>query len=542
MTDKVRPNAFREALAHGRFVYGAELVTTRGLTPPGSPDKLAELGAAFRANPKVAWISVTDSTSGIPMLPPDWLGRMLGGGKEILLHLSCKDRNRAGLESTAWSYAAEGFKNVLALSGDCPKTGYRGAAKPAFDLDSVSLIGMLNDMNRGMKVPGRKGEDVALPPTDFFIGCAVSPFKLLESELITQYLKLLRKIAAGAGFVVPQLGYDMRKFHEIKLFLESRGVNVPVIGNVYLLNRAVAGMFHRGLFPGCVVSKGLLDSVEKYAAGPDKGRGFFLELAAKQLAVFRGLGFAGGYLAGLARGESFDEIVNLAEGFAADDWKAFAKEIQYQRDGEFHLFDRDPATGLGASGRLNPEYLKSLERPARGRHVTLGYRASRIVHTAVFTRGRGLFGMMRAVYARLNPKGVPARLLYAVERLGKAVLYGCRDCGDCSLPDCTYLCPVSACAKNQRNGPCGGSNEGVCETGEMDCIWIRAYERLKYYHEADKNFSGPVVYTDAGLEGTSSWANTFLGRDHSATVGVAGNGGAGPKTAETGKEGKEHGH
>jgi methylenetetrahydrofolate reductase (NADPH) len=542
VNDRNCSNAFRDALTRGRFVYGTELVTTRGLPPTGSPDKLAELGAAFGANPRIAWISVTDSPSGIPMLPPDWLGRTLGGGKEILLHLSCKDRNRAGLESTAWSYAAEGFRNVLALSGDCSKTGYRGAAKPAFDLDSVSLVGMLNDMNGGMKVPGRKGETVVLPPTDFFIGCAVSPFKLLESELITQYLKLLRKIAAGAGFVVPQLGYDMRKFHEIKLFLESRGVKVPVIGNVYLLNRTVAGVFHRGLFPGCVVSKELFDLVEKYAAGPDKGKGFFLELAAKQMAVFRGLGFAGGYLAGLSKGETFDEIVNLAEGYAPDDWKAFAREIQYAREGEFYLFDRDPGTGLGALGRLNPEYLKSLERPPRTRHVTVGYRASRIVHSAVFTRDRGLFGTMKAVFSRLDPKGVPARLFYSVERLGKAVLYGCRDCGDCSLPDCAYLCPVTSCAKNQRNGPCGGSNEGICETGEMDCIWVGAYERLKYYHEAEKNFSGPIVYTDAGLEGTSSWANAFLGRDHSATVGVAGTGAAGPRTAESGRGGEGHGN
>jgi methylenetetrahydrofolate reductase (NADPH) len=396
---------------------------------------------------------------------------------------------------------------------------------------------MLREMNEGMKVPGKKGETVVLLPTYFFIGCAVSPFKILESELVTQYLKLLRKIDAGAGFVVPQLGYDMRKFHEIKLFLESRGVKVPVIGNVYLLNRTVAGMFHKELFPGCVVSKKLIDIVEKYAAGPDKGKSFFLDLAAKQLAVFRGLGFAGGYLAGLTKAETFDEIVRKAESYAVDDWKAFAKEIQYPRDGEFYLFDRDPETGLGAPGRLNPEYLKSVDRPSRGKHVTYGYRASRIVHSAVFTRGHGLFGLMRAIYARLKPKGAPGRVLYAVERLGKAVLYGCRDCGDCSLPDCAYLCPLSACAKNQRNGPCGGSHEGICETGEKTCIWIKVYERLKYYRELEKNFSGPVVYFDAGLEGTSSWANTFLGRDHSA-----GNGGTGPKNAEAGKGDSGHGN
>ena len=29
---------------------------------------------------------------------------------------------------------------------------------------------------------------------------------------------------------------------------------------------------------------------------------------------------------------------------------------------------------------------------------------------------------------------------------------------------------------------------------------------------------GPAVFIDARLEGTSSWANTFLGRDHHKAV------------------------
>ena len=41
--------------------------------------------------------------------------------------------------------------------------------------------------------------------------------------------------------------------------------------------------------------------------------------------------------------------------------------------------------------------------------------------------------------------------------------FQCKDCGDCSLPDIAFLCPESQCAKNQRNGPCGGTREGRCE-------------------------------------------------------------------------------
>ena len=45
-----------------------------------------------------------------------------------------------------------------------------------------------------------------------------------------QYFKLMRKLAAGARWVIPQLGYDMRKFHEVKLMLASRGVSRRAAG------------------------------------------------------------------------------------------------------------------------------------------------------------------------------------------------------------------------------------------------------------------------------------------------------------------------
>ena len=160
-----------------------------------------------------------------------------------------------------------------------------------------------------------------------------------------QYFKLVRKIAAGARWVIPQLGYDMRKFHEVKLFLEARGIDVPVIGNVYLLSKGVAKLFNSGKLAGCVVSDKLLETVEKYAAGPDKGKKFCQELAAKQLAVFKGLGFAAGYLGGIHKADGFGPIIDLAESYGPDDWREFIKEIQFSQPDEFFLFEHDLAHG-----------------------------------------------------------------------------------------------------------------------------------------------------------------------------------------------------
>jgi methylenetetrahydrofolate reductase (NADPH) len=56
----------------------------------------------------------------------------------------------------------------------------------------------------------------------------------------------------------------------------------------------------------------------------------------------------------------------------------------------------------------------------------------------------------------------------------------------------------------------------LCEVAERECIWARAYERLKPYGEEISMLDGPVVFNDYALRGTSAWANTFLGRDHTA--------------------------
>ena len=512
--------SFRDMLARPEFYYGAEVVTTRGLPAPAEVSTgLVPFARALLENPRIGWVSITDNPGGGPMLPPDWLaGQIAERRDQVVLHLTCKDLNRNGLEAAAWRYAAEGFNNILALTGDYPTTGFGGVAGPVFDLDAVGLVSLLESMNRGLRVPGRSGKQETLSQTRFFTGCVVSPFKRHERELLPQYFKLLRKIRAGAQWVIPQLGYDMRKFHEVKLFLESRNMLRPIIGNAYRLTKGAARLFNSGKLAGCVVTDALVAEIEKYSAGPDKGRKYLDELAAKQLACFKGLGFAAGYLGGLSKPEQFFGIIDQAESFGENDWRDFMKEIQFAQPGEFFLFQHDPHTGLCPTGALNPAYVESLRQPAKTPYVTLNYRLSRRVHEWVFHRGKGLYNLIAAIYRRFDRKpGVLSKLAYWLEREAKHLGYGCKDCGDCSLPDCQYQCPLASCSKGSRNGPCGGSANGLCELLDKDCIWAQAYERLKYYGETENLAAdAPVVIYNAALKNTSSWANTYLDRDHHA--------------------------
>ncbi len=511
---------FRQKLEDTRdFVIGAELVTTRGMLNAGKAARVRGFGLELAALPGVDWVSITDNAGGNPMLGPAALGQPIReAGKDVVIHLSCKDFNRNGLESEAWLLANGGFTNILALSGDYPARGIAGHAKPVFDTDSVGLLTMLQYMNNGLMVPkfhGPSPEITRLAPSSFYPGAVTTNFKLRENEVVPQYLKLEKKIECGARFIINQIGYDSRKIHEQIAWMRRRGLeHVPLIGNVFVLNPAAARLFREQTIPGVAISDELFEICQRHASSPDRGKAFFLELAAKQLAVFRGLGYRGGYIGGLHRVEDVERVLAIERGFGADDWRTFAREILYSRPGEFFLLAEDPATGLCREDALDPGYERSLGERRPTANVDFNYRVSKIFHGLMFTPGRGLWNAGRKLCASSADPMQGPKLLRAAEHAGKAVMFGCKDCGDCSLPDIAFLCPESACAKNQRNGPCGGTRDGQCEVDDFECIWSRAYDRMKYEgREMDLLAHAPVIQNQA-LRGTSSWANTWLERDH----------------------------
>ena len=500
------------------FAIGVELVTTRGTMDDVQAVRARTFAAQLVHSDRIDWVSITDNAGGNPQLSPMALGKpILYGGKEVLIHLSCKDFNRNGLESEAWQLASEGFHNILALSGDYSATGYHGRAKPVFDIDSIGLLTMLDEMNRGWERPSglSKKASQARLATNFYVGAVTTNFKRHENEVIPQLLKLEKKVACGARFIIAQIGFDARKSHELLCYMRRQGMgHIPLVGNVFLLSRSVLNFFRGKSIPGVVVSDDLMNVCRRYFNGPDRGAKFFIELAAKQLAIFRNLGFAGGYLGGVHSLEGVQAILDVESSFAADDWKEFAREIRYSVPDEFYYFAEDPTTGCADASQLHPSYASSLVNRKKSHNVTVSYRFSKWIHEIIFTPGRRLYKWARAVFASAANKKQGPLILRIMEKSSKSVLFKCKDCGDCSLPDIAFLCPESQCAKNQRNGPCGGTRDGKCEVDEFECIWSRAYDRLKYNgHEQSLLDHAPVIQ-DESLRGTSSWANALLGLDH----------------------------
>jgi methylenetetrahydrofolate reductase (NADPH) len=504
----------REKLeAPDAFVIAAELVTSRGVMAQNTGQALFEISHQLAEDPRIDVLSITDNPGGNAMIAPDMLAnRMRELGQEVILHFACKDMNRNGIESRAWKAASAGLDNILALSGDYPVAGHTGTAAPVFDIDSVGLLQLLTDMNAG--VQEARAPDGHLIATKFYAGCVVTNHKLHEREVMPQYFKLAKKARAGARFVFNQVGWNVRKDDELLRWTRAQQLDLKLVANVYLLTRGVARVFHSGRVPGVVVSDALLEQAERYGGGEDKGRAFFVDLAAKHVAVARGLGFDGAYIGGHMPIETYGEILDRAGEYKGDDWMEAAGELQYGRPGEFYLYGRDERTGL-SDGQPRPEYLQSKAKRRTDLPVPAKYRLSRRMHNTVFAPDAPLFDLGVKLYSRLEraPKKVQ-RAAHLVEQATKVPMFNCQDCGDCSLPDIAYVCPEGPCAKNQRNGPCGGTRDGICEVYDTECIWAQAYERLKAYGEEEEMLDGPVVVKNNALRGTSAWANTFLHRDH----------------------------
>ena len=151
-------HTFRELLTETKtFAFVVEIVTTRGLMVEKKGMRVLSLARRLCEYGRIHALSITDNPGGNAMLSPDTLGTdLISRGQETIIHLSCKDWNRNALQSRAWELASAGFDNVLTLSGDYPIDGYRGTAEPVFDIDSVGLLEMLDEMNRGLVVEGSK--------------------------------------------------------------------------------------------------------------------------------------------------------------------------------------------------------------------------------------------------------------------------------------------------------------------------------------------------------------------------------------------------
>ncbi|HEY7141694.1 MAG TPA: methylenetetrahydrofolate reductase C-terminal domain-containing protein [Methylomirabilota bacterium] len=495
-------NPLAEALRAGRFCYVVELVAS-GLQREA---KLLEVASRLARVPDVVAGSITSYAGGAMGHDPMRVGTAARArGLTPNVHVTCVGQDRAGLRKTLEDLQALGIENVFALTGDWPRARPGGPPpeSPVFDLDSVHLVRLIDDLRRS----GRP----------LHAAVAVSPFKYVEGDCAWQYLKLEKKVAAGADCAITQVGWDAEKFRELKRYVDERGLRTPLLGNVYVLGPRAAERMARGEPPGCWVSPELLEVVRQESRGKDGGLRARLERAARTVAVLRGLGYAGAYLGGTHDADHIAWIIRRARELASR-WEELAGELRYGLPGGFYLYGRPPdRIVVPAAGAAGPEPVPGSRRLAVPTDEEASWRRgiARVLdglgHLFPVTRDTALRRALARLAGWADRRPAVARALERLELAVKRPLFGCRACGNCVLGHLEYVCPET-CPKHLRNGPCGGTYLGRCEVVDQPCVWVGVHARARAAGR-ERDLQIYIPPPDRTLQGTSSWINYLLDRD-----------------------------
>jgi methylenetetrahydrofolate reductase (NADPH) len=481
-------NPLRETLTAGKFCYVVELVASR-LTREA---RLLEVASNLAQVPGVVAGSITSYAGGAMGRDPIRVGTAARArGLVPNIHLTCVNRDVPAARRALEDLHALGIENVLALTGDYPKTAASDSMppQPSFDLDSVQLVALIAEM-RAQGLP-------------FWISVAVSPFKYTEADCAYQYLKLEKKIAAGADCAITQLGYDAQKFRELKHYLDERNLRTPLLGSVYALHAKAAEKMSKGEPPGCWVSPELLEQIKIETQSADKGLAARLERAASMVAILRGLGYAGAYLGGDHHADHVRWIIKRSEALAPK-WEELADRLAFAPKNAFYLHD-SAQTSSKKPGSARPS---STATPGG---APIAHLLDTLGHLFPVNQPGKLRNFLTTIFSWIDKR---PKLAHGVERLEFAIkspLFGCQACGNCVLGHMEYVCPQT-CPKGMRNGPCGGTLNGRCEVVDKPCIWVEVYARAK----SEKRLDDLKIYIpprNKSLTGTSSWINYFLERD-----------------------------
>ena len=227
-----------ELFDNGQFVVTAEV------GPPKGTDASHLITEAKEYLSGITAVNVTDNQSSVMRMGslPACVA-LKNAGLTPILQLTCRDRNRIALQSELLGAAALGIDNILCLTGDHTRMGDHPGAKPVFDLDSVSLLHTVCQLEKGVDLGGNPLVGEA---PKFAKGAVVSP---CSDSVDAQLAKMERKVMAGAEYFQTQAVFDSEKFitfmEKAKQFGKpvQLGVIIPKsAGMAKFMNKNVAGV------------------------------------------------------------------------------------------------------------------------------------------------------------------------------------------------------------------------------------------------------------------------------------------------------------
>jgi len=259
--------SFKDILNSGKFAVTAEA------GPPKGTDIKDMLHHMELLKGKVDAVNVTDNQSAVMRICSMAVSKIaMEHGLEPIFQMTCRDRNRIGLQSDLLGANILGIKNVLCMTGDHVSAGDHKGAKPVYDVESVQLLKIVDDLNNGKDMSGNelKGS------TDFFQGAVVTPE---ANPIEPQLIKFEKKIRAGAKFFQTQAIYDIEKFRDF--MKHARKFQVKILAGFVVLKSAGMANFLNNNVPGIRVPQALIDELK--AAGKEKALDTGMNITARHI-------------------------------------------------------------------------------------------------------------------------------------------------------------------------------------------------------------------------------------------------------------------
>ncbi|MBE3137794.1 MAG: methylenetetrahydrofolate reductase [Thermoplasmata archaeon] len=205
-------------LSEGRFVVTAEIGPPKGSDAKKIRDKAEIVRGSANA------FNITDNqTAVVRMSSLAGCVILLQMDLEPIMQMTCRDRNRIGLQSDVLGAAALGVRNILCLTGDHQSFGNHPAAKGVFDVDSIQLLQIIKNMRDAGVF--QSGDPLLAERPSVFLGAAANPY---ADPFEIQVDRLRKKIDAGAEFIQTQSVYNVEKFARWMDDVQSQGLDKKV--------------------------------------------------------------------------------------------------------------------------------------------------------------------------------------------------------------------------------------------------------------------------------------------------------------------------
>jgi methylenetetrahydrofolate reductase (NADPH) len=248
-----------DAIAAGRFVVTAELLTVNA----GGLDAVQERFAPYADY--VDATNATDNTSAHAHASPLAVAIALKQlGMEPVMQLTCRDRNRLGLEAEIAGAALHGIENLCCLTGDDVTAGDEPEARRVFDLDSIQLLVTAGQMAAGHYLSGRKID----PPPKVFLGAVENPGAPPYDYRVERAWK---KVKAGARFLQLQVSFEPQRLAAFMGEAVDKGLATAcaLVPSICLVRSPSALRYMEERVPGITVPRETIARVES-APNPEK--------------------------------------------------------------------------------------------------------------------------------------------------------------------------------------------------------------------------------------------------------------------------------